>query len=155
MRYCRIVLLTSFISLGISVFLLSWTSDPFPRNMGKEDKTLELKELLSFGKAEGEEAFILYQPVDIEVCSNKNIYVLDSGKFSILKYDKEGKYLLSIGRKGQGPGEIDMAMDFALDSMNNLYIFDIGNNRISRFSSDGEILGSIKTDERADFSCFY
>ena len=41
----------------------------------------------------------------IHVDYDGNIYVLDNTRSNIKKFDKNGKFIKSIGRKGQGPGE--------------------------------------------------
>ena len=47
----------------------------------------------------------LQLPGDVAVDKAGNIYILDSGNARIQKFGPDGKYLATIGRKGQGPGE--------------------------------------------------
>ncbi|MDH4272142.1 MAG: 6-bladed beta-propeller, partial [Candidatus Aminicenantes bacterium] len=60
-------------------------------------------------------------------------------------------YLLSMGRQGQGPGEMGLCMDMALDSQGNVLLFNLENTRISKYSPEGMLLEEIKLD----FSPFY
>ncbi|MCX6569166.1 MAG: 6-bladed beta-propeller, partial [Candidatus Aminicenantes bacterium] len=56
-------------------------------------------------------------PSDVAVDAQGNIYILDSGNTRIQKFGPDGKFLATIGRKGQGPGEFIMpeAIDFDRD----------------------------------------
>jgi len=48
---------------------------------------------------------MFYEPQDIEIGKNGLIYILDSGNNRIHVFDNSGKYIRTIGKKGQGPGE--------------------------------------------------
>lgn len=109
-------------------------------------KSIFLKEELSIGIGEGERNLIFTEPMDVEVDKEGNIYILDKGKFCIQKFDKNGKYLLTIGKKGQGPGEILDSVNIALDSKGNLLVFDYQNSRVSKFDPNGSFLTSFKLE---------
>ncbi len=47
-----------------------------------------------------------YQPRDVDVDVDGNIYVLDAGNHCVKVYDAEGRHLRTLGREGQGPGEL-------------------------------------------------
>ncbi len=112
-------------------------------------KKLILKEVLSIGVKEGDENLIFNEPVDVGVDKEGNIYVLDKGNCTIKKFDKNGKFLQVIGRKGQGPGELLDSMDIEVDSKGSIWLCDIGNARISNFSKAGTFLSSFKLDFQA------
>jgi len=103
-----------------------------------------LEEDLSIGVKEGDENYILFRPSDIEVDAEGNIYVLDSGNHRVQVFDRNGKYLRTIGRKGEGPGEIKMAFKMSMGPDGKLYLLDIGNFRITIFNRDGEYVGDFK-----------
>jgi len=63
---------------------------------------VNLKEVLSIGNEDSEE---LYQWAGICVDKKGNIYVTDIMDYSIKKFDKFGKMIKKVGRKGKGPGE--------------------------------------------------
>ncbi len=66
--------------------------------------TLELKEELSIGNENnGQTAF--YLNVTFTIDEAGNYYILDQGNKRVQKFDRDGKYLLTIGCQGQGPGE--------------------------------------------------
>lgn len=60
---------------------------------------------LVIGRDEGSENYILFRPTHISTDAEDNIYVLDNMRMSILVYDFAGRYIRTLGRKGEGPGE--------------------------------------------------
>ncbi len=50
--------------------------------------------------------YFALRPPDVEVDGQGNIYVVDYDNARIQKFDRSGKYLVSFGRRGQGPGDI-------------------------------------------------
>jgi hypothetical protein len=86
--------------------------------------TLGLEEDLSIGSVDDKNT-MFYQIGDIAVDSQGNLYVLDSGNQRIQKYDTDGNYVQTIGRKGQGPGEFMRPFDLLLDEQDNIYLMEI------------------------------
>ncbi len=74
---------------------------------------------------------------DIAVDNKGNIFIVDLGSTKVYKYDKTGKFLLSFGKKGQGPGEFQRVYRIAVDSKGHLYIPDSG---ISKFTNTGKFI---------------
>jgi len=83
----------------------------------------ELEEDLSIGNEE-DENYAFYRGVYFDVDSEGNILVLDLANFRIQKFDKDGKYLQSIGRQGQGPGEFERPWSMCVDTQQNIYVRD-------------------------------
>jgi len=83
--------------------------------------TIELEEDLAIG-SETDENYMFYQTGGIAADNQGNIYVVDSGNQRIQKYDKNGNYLQTIGRKGQGPGEFERPYDIFLDEQGYIYV---------------------------------
>lgn len=76
--------------------------------------TFELEEDLSIANEE-DENYVFYRLRDIQVDTNGNIYVLDSGNHRLQVFNKNGNYLRTIGKKGQGPGEFNTPSFMSLD----------------------------------------
>jgi DNA-binding beta-propeller fold protein YncE len=57
-----------------------------------------------------------------------------------MKFDKDGKFLMSFGKKGMGPGEFDMPHALAMDQEGRLYVADRQNNRIQVFDQNGKFI---------------
>jgi len=82
------------------------------------------------------------RPVAAVLNKKGHLYILDKGLSSIYKVSMEGEFLLTIGRQGQGPGELFRPNDLALIG-NKLWVADSRNGRIQVFEDD-RFLESIK-----------
>jgi len=100
----------------------------------------ELEEDLSIGK-EDDDNYMFYGRVNLAVDNQDNIYALDGKNFRIQKYDKNGQYLQTIGRKGQGPGEFELPFKFFIDGQSNIYVYD--RRKLKVFNNKGEFLKSV------------
>jgi len=88
-------------------------------------------------------------PSDIAVDKEGNIYVLDTGNTRIQKFGPDGKYLATIGRKGQGPGEFINPGGLELDKDGNLVVTDTAQSRLHVIIDGGKDVKSIVLkDER-------
>lgn len=74
--------------------------------------------------------------------AKKNIYISDYKANNIKKFDKNGKYIKSIGRKGQGPGEFFMPFMISVTS-DRLIVYDMGNWRLCTLTLEGEFIKSV------------
>jgi hypothetical protein len=113
---------------------------------GQWGANLEVKlELIrTIGGLDAEENLSFKEPSDIVRDSAGNLYILDAGNNRIQKLDSEGRFIKTIGRKGQGPGEFQGARSMDIDSEDNLFVFDVMNRRIEVLSSEGKPLKTIK-----------
>lgn len=70
------------------------------------------------------------------------------------KFDASGKLVKTFGRKGQGPG--DLQMPGALDVLDGktLVVTDAGNNRLSLFDLEGIFLKTVKLGEEGSPTSF-
>ena len=108
------------------------------------------KVLMTLGKkgvaGPGEDEFDA--PTDVAIAPNGDIFVADGhtgggtaiGNARIVKFDKNGKFLHSWGKKGMGPGEFDLPHTMAFDSRGRLFVGDRQNNRIQIFDQNGKFL---------------
>ena len=74
---------------------------------------LELEKDLIIGDIKDENKAFFHR-VSAYVDQKGNIYILDSANSRIQKFDKNGKCILSVGKKGQGPGEFQLLSHFFL-----------------------------------------
>lgn len=112
------------------------------------------KLLLTLGKpGGGRDTGFFYQPNDVLVAPNGDIFVAEGhsdaadANARILKFDKTGKLLKVIGKKGSGPVEFAQPHALAMDSKGRLFVGDRSNNRIQILDQDGKLL-----DEWIQFS---
>ena len=82
-----------------------------PKYTGTEFITLE--ELHSIDVNVFDEYYI-YEVRDMDVDSDTNLYVLDLYESTITVFDKNGKYLRAMGRKGQGPNELESPISISI-----------------------------------------
>lgn len=81
------------------------------------------------------------RPTDIGFLPNGDFFVTDGyGNSRVVKFSREGKYLMEWGKRGTGPGEFDLPHAIVIDSQQNLYISDRENNRIQIFDANGKFL---------------
>jgi len=77
------------------------------------------------------------------VCvSRDKIYILDKYYYKVMVYDKKFNFLYSMGRVGQGPGEIYNPGGISINN-DKIYIFNTP-SRFEVYSTDGKFLKTIK-----------
>lgn len=92
------------------------------------------------GKA-GTDERTFNKPTDIAFARNGDFYVSDGyGNSRVVKFSRDGKYLLAWGRRGTGPGEFNIPHSIAVDSKGTVYVSDRENNRIQIFDANGKFL---------------
>jgi len=102
---------------------------------------LDLKEDLSIGR-EDDKNSMFYRVRGIAVDDQANIYVADMSNFRVQKFDREGQYLQTIGRQGQGPGEFQQPTKILLDeTKGNIYVRD--QMKIKVFDKEGKYAADI------------
>jgi hypothetical protein len=78
------------------------------------------------------------RPTDVAWDAAGNIFVADGyGNSRVAKFDRNGKFLLSLGSRGTGPGQFNIAHTMAIDAQGNVYVGDRGNRRIQVFDGNG------------------
>jgi hypothetical protein len=98
-------------------------------------KKYDLEEDLKIGREENEN-YTFFKIRGVAVDHQGNIYVADMGNHRIQKYDSKGKYIKTIGRKGQGPGEFEQPTKIVIDE-NHGGLFVMDNPKIKCFSQEG------------------
>ena len=87
------------------------------------------------------------QPTDVAWDSDGNTYISDGYINSrVAKYDRNGDWVKSWGRRGTGPGEFNLPHAIAIDRNNNIYVGDRSNRRIQVFDTDGKFLRMFTID---------
>ena len=79
-----------------------------------------------------------YMPSDLALDASGNLYVLDTGNHRVQKFGPNGKFLSSIGRQGQGPGDFYYPESFGLDARGTLFVADTNNQRIQVMAADSK-----------------
>ncbi len=118
-----------------------------PVNIKGSPTQLILRPDLLIGEEAGDEKYMFSELRSVQVDDQGNIYVLDWKDIKIKVFDAQGKYLRAFGKKGQGPGEIQMPSRMVMTRTGKLVLLDSANRRIAFYSPAGECqkeLGSAK-----------
>ena len=103
----------------------------------EEAKVAMIKER-QIGELDGPEEFLFVLISDVAVNSKGDIYVADRKLNEIRKFNKDGKHLSTLGRRGQGPGEFQSIHIVSVNTRDDLIVFDNMLERVSIFSDNGE-----------------
>jgi DNA-binding beta-propeller fold protein YncE len=80
-------------------------------------------------------------PTDVAFASNGDVYVSDGyGNPRVVKYSRDGKYLLQWGKRGSGPGEFQLPHNLVVDARDRVYVSDRDNRRVEVFDAKGNFL---------------
>jgi sugar lactone lactonase YvrE len=87
-----------------------------------------------------------------------NLWVVDKGTMSVMKFNPQGRIVMNLGRRPEGPDEVrrippesavavdglfNGPTDVGWDAQDNIYISDgYGNSRIAKFTSNGDWIKS-------------
>ena len=110
----------------------------------KEKANVTIIKERQIGELDGPEESLFVYITDVTVNSKGDIYIADSRLNEIRKFNKDGEHLLSLGRRGQGPGEFQSVNIVSANSQNELIAFDNMLGRISIFSDKGELIKTTK-----------
>jgi len=104
-----------------------------------QDITVQLLNELTIGNDENAPAEYLFSRISsLTTDSNNNIYVSQKNISEIKIFTKNGHFIKSIGKKGQGPGEIQEVTCMVVDLNDDLIVVDRLNHRFTRFENLGE-----------------
>ncbi len=104
---------------------------------------LELTEELTIGAAEGDENLMFGETVFVAADDTGCVYVVDFDRKRIQKFAPDGKFLMSLGRAGQGPGEFQSISQVRFDAHGGLYCSDVLNKRLAFFDPDGRFVKTV------------
>jgi hypothetical protein len=81
------------------------------------------------------------RPTDIAWLPDGTFFVSDGyGNTRVVKFDKNGKYLMTWGTPGTGNGQMNTPHSIATDKNRRVYVADRANNRIQVFDENGKYL---------------
>lgn len=108
-----------------------------------EDTPLDWTFVPSFrlgGANEGPEAFYSANAGTVKTDAASNIYVLDASAHRVIVFDSSGNHLRTLGREGNGPGELAQPWGLSVSPGGTVYVDDFGNSGIVAFDPDGQPL---------------
>ena len=118
-----------------------------PQTIQGEPDTLLLEQefMIDFEREDLREKGIR-EIIGLDVDSDGNIYFIVSRSLDdlILKFDAEGNFLLSFGRRGEGPGELRAPRYIRVDESEQIQIADNSRNKIYVFDKSGKLIRIFK-----------
>lgn len=80
-------------------------------------------------------------PTDVAFAPNGDLYVSDGyGSARVVKFSRDGKYILEWGTRGKGPGQFGLPHNVVVDAQGQVYVTDRDNQRIEVFDPNGKFL---------------
>lgn len=79
-------------------------------------------------------------PNAVAVASDASIFIADTFNATILHFSAEGKYIASIGKRGDSPGNLTLVTGVAVDSEDHVYVTDGRLHNVTIFDKNGDTL---------------
>jgi DNA-binding beta-propeller fold protein YncE len=81
------------------------------------------------------------RPAGMAFMPDGSFYIADGYVNSrVIKFDKNGKFLLEWGTKGSGPGQFNLVHSVTIDANRHIYAADRNNNRVQVFDENGKFI---------------
>ena len=101
----------------------------------------QLVRTLGVAGVQGSDETHFARPTDIGFLPDGTFFVTDGYiNTRVVKFDKNGKFLMTWGKPGTGPGEFNLPHAIAIDASRRLYIADRANSRIQIFDENGRFI---------------
>ncbi len=104
---------------------------------------LSVEPELDIGVLEGAPEYQLYRVSDAVRLADGRIVAADNGAHQLRFYDPAGRYLMGVGREGDGPGEFRTLSRLLASDGDTLLAFDTNLRRASWFSPSGKFIRSV------------
>jgi DNA-binding beta-propeller fold protein YncE len=116
-----------------------WTTDNADHIVIKMDHDGRVLMTLGQRGVSGEDDKHFNKPTDVAVADNGDFFVSDGyGNSRVVKFNRDGKYLMAWGKKGKGEGEFNLPHAIRIDSKGLLYVADRENDRVQVFDQQGK-----------------
>ena len=109
-----------------------------------------LREEISVGGESGGAEAVLNRPQYLDVDTQGNLYVLDWGDVDIKVFAPDGRLLRKFGKQGQGPGEFDIPVRFAVDDDGGIVLLSGRQHQVIFLDADGKYVSSFRVDGFCD-----
>jgi hypothetical protein len=93
-------------------------------------------------------AIYFENPRYVSFHKNGELLVGDSGASHIKKFDASGKFLSTIGKKGQGPGDF-YSIEIVEVTQDRMIVWEVLNRRISFLTLNGDFVKSLRFDRES------
>src|SRR5687768_2566368 len=98
--------------------------------------------ILSIGSIDGPQESQLHRVRAVNLLPDGRIAIANGGTSEIRLYDANGRWVKSIGREGDGPGEFRLITGLQVLPPDTLVVFERGEARVNTFTADGGLVTS-------------
>lgn len=95
--------------------------------------------LFKFGKA-GSDKGDLFQPTNIAIGPDGDVYVAETGNFRVQRFSADGVHRRFYGEQGNVPGTFARPKGLAVDRSGRIYVGDAAIQNVQIFEGDGRLL---------------
>jgi DNA-binding beta-propeller fold protein YncE len=118
-----------------------WTTDSADHHVIKFAPDGRVLMMLGERGVAGEDERHFNKPADVAFGDDGTFFVADGyGNSRVVKFDKDGKFLMAWGKKGKGEGEFNLPHAVRLDSKGLVYVGDRENDRVQVFDQNGKFV---------------
>ena len=110
----------------------------------------EFEEVFRVGVLEGESWEMFAQVTQVAFDAEGNLFVFDalgSRRVRVLVFDSTGGFLREFGRSGEGPGEFDYPVGFAVLRDGTTVVRDLGHRAYQLFDPSGHYLRMVRASD--------
>lgn len=136
-----------------------------PKDPMYGEEIFSIEKEFTIGKTEDQEEYMLSLPRSIAVDDDGSIYVLDLKESHIKVFDNKGVYKKTIGRRGQGPGDLQGPLGIQITGQNEIMVNNLTSSHLVYFNLKGDFLrmesmtgiprSILKMDSCGDFICSF
>ena len=104
-----------------------------------QELSFTLHEQLIIGDdEEAPSEYLFYYPEIVRTDSQGNIYVKDARRAAVRVFDANGRYVTTVGKRGEGPGELREVYGMHVDGDDRVIVADRMSRRLTIFTDMGE-----------------
>jgi hypothetical protein len=111
-----------------------------PKEPLYENAEFNIVQDLKIGQPVGKPEYMFSQITSLEVDARGNIYAAESKENHIRVFDRNGVYMRTVGRPGQGPGEFTFPRHVHVNPAGEIMATDEASRSVKVFSPDGTYL---------------
>lgn len=109
-----------------------------PKKPLYENAEINIVQDLKIGVPEGDQEYLFTEITELDVDDDGNIYAIDLKDDNVRVFDRNGHFLRTVGRPGQGPGEFSGAGNLHVSSNGEIMVTSEGSRSIKYFAPTGQ-----------------
>ena len=91
--------------------------------------------------------YLFYYPQIVRTDSQGNIYVKDARSADVRVFDANGRYVTTVGKRGEGPGELQEVFGMHVDGDDRVIVADRTSRRLTIFTDMGKNFATKSLEE--------